>query len=256
VGGRYLKSVWLVFLALVVIPSLARGEDYTEEKEIRPGVSSGYVGGNVTAIASDGYSPGAYFLDAVLNYETYRFKNGAYFEYANGEPSGTGNTQKVFFLDRTEFIGSGRKATPFVDFYYYQNPDEGYKSRVAAGPGIGINTIWSNRIHSRENIFVYLDQDQMTPVMSTVFTRALLGTNESFKFTIKRWLALNGNLVFMMATDNVTDYNVNFDTELSAIINKSFTLQLRWDEKYRHLLPRAASYVPSSSIELLFLYTF
>jgi hypothetical protein len=260
VTARFLNHgcVRLAFAALLAVSGFAKAEAARlgEEGEIRPGIYSGYVGGNISGLASDLSGLTAYYLNAVFNYESNKFRNGVYLEYATGEPVGTGNNQKVFGLDRTEFTASKGRIIPFVDLYYYQNPEEGYKSRLAAGPGVGFVSVDAKRIKSRENLFVYADQDELTRTLTTVVTRALLGAQQNFKFVFMRRASLDGNLTFLNATDNMTDYNVNFDAELSAVVSKSFSVQLRWDEKYRHLAPLRTSPLTSGSLELMLLYTF
>ncbi|MBI3581628.1 MAG: DUF481 domain-containing protein [Nitrospinae bacterium] len=251
------KCVRLAFATLLAVSGFANAAAHAgEEGEIRPGVYSGYVGGNISGVAADGSGLSAYYLNAVLNYESNKVRNGVCLEYATGEPVGTGNNQKLFFLDRTEFASSKGRIIPFADLYYYQNPEEGYKSRLAAGPGVGFVSADAKRIKSREDLFIYADQDELTRTLNTVVTRALLGARQNFKFVLTRRAALDGNLWYLNATDNLTDYSVNFDAELSAVVSKSLSVQLRWDEKYRHLAPLRSSPLTSGSLELMLLYTF
>jgi hypothetical protein len=225
-----------------------------------PTYYSGYVGGSITNVSTKS-GANVYHADGVVNFGGDKIKNGVSFETGYGDNLGTGNTLKYSFLERTEpakDIGwrfKGHQALPFFDFYYYQNPYEGYLSTVSAGPGLGVYFIRTDKVNLRENVFAYLNQDRLGNTVDTVMTRGLLGFQAELEAILASSWSLVGNFTANVGTDISTDYNTDVRVALNWMIYKPISIQFRYDQKYHNLIPRGTTPYSNAFITQL-LYSF
>ncbi|MBI3793536.1 MAG: DUF481 domain-containing protein [Nitrospinae bacterium] len=233
-------------------------------KESKEGIY-GFVGGSVTKVSTDsgGYGIAAYYIDGGLTYKDESLTNTTFIESAFGDLPGTGNADKMTFFNRTDrnptpdvHIGTF-PLIPFFDFTYYRNPQEAYVSRIYGGPGVGTYFINNSILKSRENIFVYLDQDLISPAyyFSPIFTRGLIGWQADADLAISKKFNFTGSITAFYGADNYVDYNVNVLAALNWAFYDPFKIQFLYDHKYHNLVPLGiAPYTDGFIIQLL--YTF